>query len=103
MILVFATFNTKETALKISKSLLKQRVVACYSMLPVKSAWWWKGKIIDDKGPFVIYKTKDTNFPKIEAYINKHSGYEIPEIIAVKASRVNQPYLKWIGTETRQF
>lgn len=101
MILVFATFNTKVTALKIAKNLLKQRVVACYSLVSVESGWWWKGKIIDDKGPLVIFKTKDSNFKKIESYINKHSGYEIPEIVAVKATKVNQPYLDWINEETR--
>ena len=101
MILVFATFNTRKTALKIGKALLKQRLIACYSLLPVESAWWWKGKIIDDKGPLVILKSKESNFPKIESYIKKHSGYEVPEIVAVKATRVNQPYLNWIQTETK--
>lgn len=101
MILIFATFNTNKTALKISKGLLKQRAVACYSMFATESAWWWKGKMVDDKGPLVIYKTKEANFAKIEAYINKHSGYEVPEIIAVKATKANQPYLRWVDTETK--
>lgn len=101
MIVVFATFNTKKTAVKIAKALLKQRTVACYSLFNTESAWWWKGKIIDDKGPLVMFKTSDSNFDKIEDYINKHSGYETPEIIAIKASRVNQAYLNWIDAETR--
>ena len=101
MILIFATFNTKKTALKIGKALLKQRAIACYSLLNAESAWWWKGKIIDDKGPLMILKTRDPNFTKVESYINKHSGYEVPEIIAVQPSKVNAPYLKWINSETK--
>ncbi|MBI3282934.1 divalent-cation tolerance protein CutA [Candidatus Curtissbacteria bacterium] len=101
MILVFATFNTKATAIKIGKALLKQRLIACYSMVPLESAWWWKGQIIDDKGPLVILKTKESNFPKIESYINEHSGYEVPEIVAVKADKVNPSYLKWLSEETK--
>ncbi len=101
MILIFATFNTKKIALAIGKALLKQRLVACYSLLAAESAWWWKGKIINDKGPLMIFKTKETNFPKIESYINKHSGYEVPEIVAIRASKVNKPYLDWINQETK--
>lgn len=101
MTIIFATFNTKATALKIGKALLKQRLIACYSLLPVESAWWWKGKIIDDKGPLLILKTKESNFPKIESYIKKHSGYEVPEIIAIKPSKVNKSYLNWINQEVK--
>ena len=101
MILVFATFNKKATALKIGKALLAQRLVACYSLFSTESAWWWRGKIIDDNGPLVIFKTKDTNFTKIESYINKHSGYEVPEIVAIKPSKVNKPYLDWLEFETK--
>lgn len=101
MILVFATFNTKATALKIGKALLKQKLVACYSLLPiVESAWWWKGKIINDKGPLLILKTKESNFSKIESHINIHAGYEVPEIIGIKADKVSIPYLNWVNTET---
>lgn len=101
MVMVFATFNAKATALKIGKALLKQKLIASYSLLPiVESAWWWNGKIIDDKGPLLILKTKESNFSKIESYINIHSGYEVPEVIAIKADKVSIPYLNWVNTET---
>ena len=100
MILIFTTFHKKLDARKIGKSLLKQKLIACYSLFPVESAYWWKKKIVDDKEFLMILKTKETNFTNIEAYIKSHSGYEIPEVVAIKASRVNKPYLSWITKET---
>lgn len=101
MFLIFTTLHQKEDAVKIGKGLLKQRLIACYNLFPVESAYWWKGKIEDDNETLMILKTKETNFKKIEAYIKKHSGYEVPKIVAQKASKVNRPYLNWINEETK--
>lgn len=101
MILIFAEIHKKSDALRIAKALLKNRLIACYSLWPVESAYWWKGKILDDKGTLMMLKTKDGNFKKIETYIKKHSGYEVPEVIGIKADKVNQPYLDWLNEETQ--
>ena len=49
MILIFTTLNKKEAAEKIGKELLRKRIIACYNLLPVESAYWWKGKIEEEK------------------------------------------------------
>ncbi len=101
MILIFTTFRKKSGAVKIGKDLLKKRQVACYNLIPVESKYWWKGKIIDDSEILMILKTKNENFAKIESYIKKHSGYEIPEVVAIKPSSLNRSYLNWINKETK--
>lgn len=101
MILIFTTFHKKGDAQKIGKALLAQRLIGCYNLFPIESAYWWKGKIENDKEILMILKTKAANFKKIESYIHKHSGYEVPEITAVKASQVNRPYLDWLESEIK--
>ena|SRR3972149_11983037 len=101
MILIFTTLAKKETALKIGKSLLKARLVACYNLLPVGSAYWWKGEIVGDKEILMILKTRKENFDQVESQIKKHSGYETPEVLAVTPSQVNESYLDWIHSETK--
>ena len=101
MIIILAEIHKKSDALRIAKALLQKRLIACYSLWPVESAYWWKGKVLHDKGTIMMLKTKDEHFAKIEDYIKKESGYEVPEIIAVKATKVNQPYLDWLNLETK--
>ena len=48
----------------------------------------------------MILKTKEENFDKIEGFLKENSGYDVPEIVAVKPEKVNQPYLDWIEKET---
>ena len=101
MILIFATLNKKETAEKIGKELLRKRVIACYNLLLVDSAYWWKGRIAQGKEVLMIFKTREENFSKIENYLKKHSGYKNPEVVALEASKVSTPYLDWVHSETK--
>lgn len=101
MILILTTTHKQADAVKIGNGLLKDRLIACYNLFPVESAYWWKGKILSEKETLMIIKTKDKNFSKIEAYIKKQSGYEVPEVVAVKPTQVNKSYLGWIEKETK--
>ena len=101
MIFIFVTIHKKPDAVKIGKYLLKQRLIACYNLFAVESAYWWKGKIEDDNETLMILKTKPANFSKIETFIKKQSGYQVPEVVAIKADKVNMPYLDWINKEVK--
>lgn len=101
MVLIFTTARNKKTAHGIGKVLLKERLIACYNLFSVESAYWWDEKIVDDREILMILKTKSISFSKIEAYIKKYSGYEVPEIVLVQAQKVNLPYLNWLKNETK--
>lgn len=100
MIFIFTTLNKKETAVKIGRDLLNKRIIACYNLFPIESAYWWKGRITQENEVLMILKTRKGNFEKVEIHLKKHSGYETPEVFAVEASKVNKPYLDWINSET---
>ena len=101
MIFIFTTLNKKEIAVKIGKELLKQRIIACYNLLPTESAYRWKGKIVDENEVLMILKTRKENFEKVEKYLKVHSSYETPEVVAIKATKVSTSYLDWITSETK--
>lgn len=101
MIVILTTLHKKTNAIKIGKGLLKERLIACYNLFPVESAYWWKGKILEENEILIILKTKKTNFGKVEKYIKENSGYEVPEIVAITPTKVNKPYLNWINSEVK--
>lgn len=98
--MVIATLHKKDMAVEIGKGLLKERLIACYNLAPIESAYWWKGKIEEGSETLVIMKTTEDKFSQIEAYFMEHSGYEVPELIALKPHQVNAPYEKWVEDET---
>lgn len=99
MILILTTTDKKSVANKISKALLGQKLVACASILPMESSYWWKGKIVNAKEYQLILKTKAQDFAKIEKEIKKLHNYTVPEIIAIDVKDVGQDYLKWLREE----
>lgn len=99
MILVLTTTDKKSLAQKIGKKLLKEKLVACYSILHMESSYWWKGKIVNAKEFQLVLKTKEENFTKIEKIIKALNTYELPEIISINIEKADKDYLTWIGKE----
>lgn len=99
MILIFCTFGNKKAAHELGKQLLNKKLIACYNMTPVESAYWWKGKILDENEILMIMKT-NKKFEEVQKFITEHHSYNTPEIIGVKTQSVGKKYLKWIRTIT---
>lgn len=99
MILILTTTDKKSLAQKISKALLKEKLVACASISPMESSYWWKGKITNAKEFQLVLKTKPENFEKIEKLIKKLHTYELPEIISINIEKAGKDYLAWIEKE----
>lgn len=97
MILILSTFLNKKEARKIGIGLLKEKLIACYNILPVESAFWWKGKIEENKEILMIMKTS-RKFEEVEKFILKNHSYETPEIVAIETNNVNKKYLGWINS-----
>jgi periplasmic divalent cation tolerance protein len=96
---IYITCSDKKEAEKISLLLLKDRLVACCNIIPIKSLYWWHGKIEDSKEFVILAKTKDENFDEIEALVKKKHSYKIPAILAYKIVKGNKDYLDWMDKE----
>ncbi len=98
---VLTTVDTEEIANKIASSLLEERVASCVQVFgPIKSSYWWKGKIERAKEWFCLIKAMEKDYRMIEANIKKVHPHDVPEIIALPVLEGNTDYLRWIRNET---
>jgi len=97
-IVAFMTAANREEAVKIVKSLLKERLIACANILgPVSSLFWWEGKI-DEASEFLVFMKSHKNlFEKLSERIIEIHSYEVPEIIALPIIKGSPTYLKWLS------
>ncbi len=96
MLLVHTTCKTKREAEKIAAALVKEKLAACASVFPCKSFFIWNGKM-QRQGEFIIeLKTADKNYAKLARRIRQLHSYSLPQIIAVRVSRANADYKKWV-------
>ena len=101
MIVIITTLHQKQSALSIGRGLLNERLIACYNLWPVESAYWWKGELLEENETILIMKTKDKNFEAVRKFIKEKSGYEVPEVISLSTKEVDKSYLDWVNTETK--
>jgi periplasmic divalent cation tolerance protein len=98
---VFTAVDTEETALKIADMLLSERKASCVQILgPVRSNYWWHGRIERAKEWICFIKARATDYRTIESSIKRMHGYTIPEIIAFPILHGNADYLDWLRGET---
>lgn len=100
-IVVLCTIGSKEQAIKIANTLVKDKLVACINIVPqVISVYSWDEKIQEDEESLMIMKTRRELFEKLKDKITQIHPYETPEIIALEITDANQKYLQWINKET---
>ena len=100
MILTYITCKDEEEAVKISKHLLNKKLIACSNMHPIRSMYWWNGKIKDNKEFVIIAKTKEKNYEKIKEEVSKLHSYDVPCILKLNAE-ANESYDKWVDGEVK--
>jgi len=96
-IIVFMTASSREEAVKIVRTLLEERLIACANIMdPVSSFFWWQGKIEDEKEALVIMKSHETLFKKLSERVTELHSYDIPEILALPIVDGSPSYLDWM-------
>ncbi len=98
---IFCTVPDRETGLKISETLVKERLAACSNLLPgILSVYSWQGEIQHESEELMIIKSTEKQYEAIEKRIKALHPYQTPEIIALQLVRGSDSYLKWINQET---
>ncbi|HVP97102.1 divalent-cation tolerance protein CutA [Methanoregula sp.] len=86
----------------LAKSLLAKHLVACVSIMPVRSLYRWKGESCEDSEDLLIIKTRKSLVQATIAAVKVDHPYEVPEIIALPVITGHAPYLDWVYGETDQ-
>jgi periplasmic divalent cation tolerance protein len=102
MCLVYIVAADEAEAEKLSESLLNKRLVACVNSFPVKSRYWWKGKIETGSEIAMLAKTREELTDKIIEEVRKIHSYEVPVIDVLTVSSSYKDVIDWLNLETRQ-
>jgi periplasmic divalent cation tolerance protein len=100
MILIYITCKDEDEAIKISKHLLNKRLIACSNMHPIRSMYWWNGKVEDEKEFVIIAKTLEKNYEKVKEEVKRIHSYDVPCVLKIDAE-ANESYSKWVSEEVR--
>jgi periplasmic divalent cation tolerance protein len=98
---VLTTLASVDEAVKLVRTLLDRRLIACGNILPgVRSIYRWEGKVADEQEVIVLLKTRAARIEALEMAFGELHPYKVPELLALPVSAGLHKYLEWIDDET---
>ena len=100
-IIVLTTVASEDEAVRLVRTLLERRLVACGTLLPgARSLYRWQGKVADEREVVVMLKTRSARLASLQSAFGDLHPYKVPELLALPVSAGLDKYLEWINTET---
>jgi periplasmic divalent cation tolerance protein len=97
MLLVFSTFEREEDAVRVVRTLIEERLIACGNLLPgARSLYRWQGAIADAREVVVLMKTRKQDWTALLSRLHELHPYETPECIAVRVAAGAPKYMAWL-------
>lgn len=97
---VLTTVPDVETGARLGRAAVEEGLAACVSLVPgVRSIYRWQGRVEDEAEVLLVAKVRADRLAAYEARVAALHPYEVPEIVALAAERVFEPYLRWAQGE----
>jgi periplasmic divalent cation tolerance protein len=101
--IVFCTVPDAETAERLARGLVEQRLAACVNVITaVRSFYRWEGAIQADDEAILKIKTTHARRDALISWLGEHHPYEVPEIVAVPVAGGGELYLDFVERETER-
>lgn len=89
-----------ETASRIARALVEERLVACVNLVPgVRSIYRWEGALQQDSEVLLVVKTRADRAAAIADRVAELHPYELPELVMLPAVGGSVAYLDWVRSE----
>lgn len=99
-LVVLSTFPDAETAARVARTLVDERLAACVNLVTaIRSIYRWQGAISDGAESLAIIKTTADRYADLAARIAELHPYEVPEIIALPLAEGHPPCLAWLAEQ----
>jgi periplasmic divalent cation tolerance protein len=101
VVLVLSMVPDDESAEKLVRTLVEERLAACINVSsPMASTYWWQGRIERDVERQLTIKTTRASLRSLHARLLELHSYELPEFIVIDVHSGSRDYLAWVARET---
>jgi periplasmic divalent cation tolerance protein len=97
MRLVITTYPSRDAALEAVDAALKDGLAACANIVPVRSRYWWKGRIESADEALVLFKTVPKRIGALFRHLEMTHPYDVPEVAEVDVPRAGNAYLRYLA------
>ncbi|MBK7931893.1 MAG: divalent-cation tolerance protein CutA [Pyrinomonadaceae bacterium] len=99
MLIVMTTVPSLHESDAMAVKIIESKLAACVQILPpMTSVYVWEGKVNKESEHLLLIKTLEEKYDELASFITANHSYDIPEIVAIKAEKVSEPYLNWMSS-----
>lgn len=98
LVVVLSSEASPELAEALARELLELRLVACVSLLPVRSLYLWEGRLETGNEVKLLLKTRPERLNDLREALERLHSYQTPEWIVLSGSSAGG-YLAWLHQE----
>lgn len=96
VLILLTTFADAEAARQIGTQIVESQLAACVNVLPtVESIFRWQGEVELDAEAIALIKTTRARLAELEAWLQTHHPYEVPEILVLTPESGSARYFQW--------
>lgn len=100
-IVVLVTIGSEEEAVRISRALVEEQLVACANIVPkIRSVFRWEGSIQEEMESLIIMKSQESRMEEICHKVKELHSYDVPEVISLPIISGLPAYLRWVCATT---
>lgn len=100
-LVVLTTLGSAQDAREFVRGLVRDRLIACGTVLPAASIYRWEGDVQEADECVVLLKTEGSKWDALVAAVESRHPYDVPELLALPVDRGARPYLEWVHSEVR--
>lgn len=97
----YVTASSMAEAEKLARHVLGLRLAACANAFPVRSWYWWEGKLEQAEEAGLVLKTRSELVGRLVQEVKKVHGYDVPCVVAWPIAGGNPEYLAWVEREAQ--
>ncbi len=104
MYIVYITIDNLDNARKLARIIIKNKLAACVNIIPqIYSVFSQEidGEVTETNEVILIAKTDKSLLKKLTNMVKLEHPYECPCIMAIKITKVNKEYIKWLETSLK--
>jgi len=91
--------HPEKGAREFARLLVSKRLAACCNLSSVTSVYRWQGSIEEEREVLLTVKTTRAALAGLEALLEEHHPYDVPEFVALQPAHVAPAYLAWLEGE----
>lgn len=97
--IVYVVARDAAEARRLGEGAVRRRLAACENHWPIRSTYWWNGRLEHGREVGVLLKTTSKRLGALFAWLAREHSYEVPDIVELCVLRAHEPYVEWLVSE----